>query len=367
MKTIKLLLIFCFLVSNISAKDIGHEALCINEIKKQKPNLEIVKKECLQTAKIYENIKWYGGAGLFYLYSHNNDKNIENYHNFEIEDMFVATIALSYVIKGDFAQAKKIYLIYLKEEEMPLSDKFIQDYFDILFRLYPHHQNNLKRGLALWTEIYKPLKKINTIYPKYEQAIKIKNYKKAIKYLDQIINIQSKSNLDLQKKITKNLNTKKSLYESLAYQYNLQAMEYNHKNDYKTALLFFNKSLEVYQDRLDDNLTIVATLYSNIGYTYQEQKDLKNAIKYYKKSLKLNNKIPTPNYNIIAKMNYYIGLMYKEEKEYENALKYLKKSLTIKEKILGKEHKSTKRVYSHIGIIYHLLGEDKKALEYYKK
>ncbi|CAF1182044.1 unnamed protein product [Adineta steineri] len=85
------------------------------------------------------------------------------------------------------------------------------------------------------------------------------DYKKAICYYKQVLEIQRKS--------------LPSNHPSLATSYNNIGMMYNNMGDCSKALSFYEKYLEICQETLPSNHLSVATLYSNVGNVYYNMKD----------------------------------------------------------------------------------------------
>ena len=100
------------------------QKLCNAEIKKDKPNMQVVKKECIETAKYYENKKEYGSASWYYLLGGDYDRNINIIKTkLKTESFSIAKIAHSYVLKGDLENAKKLYIEFLKNHSIYMSGR----------------------------------------------------------------------------------------------------------------------------------------------------------------------------------------------------------------------------------------------------
>jgi hypothetical protein len=83
--------------------------ICNKEIRKNNPNLELIKKECLITAKEYEKKDNLSDASWYHLLSGDVDYYIKNIENGSITDK-ASKIAYAYVLKGDLNKAKNILL-----------------------------------------------------------------------------------------------------------------------------------------------------------------------------------------------------------------------------------------------------------------
>ncbi len=233
MKTIlKTIIIFNLLVASLQAKENEARKLCDSEIKKETINKAVVKEQCLKTAKFYEDKKEFGTASWYYLLGGDNDKNIKDIKN-KIKNSFVANIAHSYILKQNIPNAKELYTKFLQIATISWADEATHDDYKLLFKLYPNQKEKLNKGLKLWNDIYKPLLKVNTLYPKYEKARKDKKYKEAIKYISKVIQLQQISNLQNNLLIADN-------------EYNLGVV-YNYNKQYKKSLDILHKVESIYE------------------------------------------------------------------------------------------------------------------------
>ncbi|CAF4451144.1 unnamed protein product [Rotaria socialis] len=166
--------------------------------------------------------------------------------------------------------------------------------------------------------------------------------------------------------------------------YNLLGWVKRDQGQYKEAVLFYGKSLEIYQKPLPDDHLSLGTMCSNIGQVYYMMSDYSKALEYYEKLLKIREKaLPPTHLNLTdtylnfsacyenwATMQQHLswyGSVYRDLKEYSKALDYFEKCLTIVRKTLPENHPDFGLTYSNIGDIHHLMGDYEKALAFHRK
>ena len=146
---------------------------------------------------------------------------------------------------------------------------------------------------------------------------------------------------------------------------------YYSDKDYKTALKFYNKVYEIYNNllhyvdteekkvRLNNRF---AGYYGNVANIYAEQDMYNEAIDYYQKSLNISKKYN----NIIGIERCYINLgnVYLYASKYSQSLDYYLKAIKIAETLSDKKIISLCNM--NIGNIQNYLGSYDLALQYYK-
>ena len=165
-------------------------------------------------------------------------------------------------------------------------------------------------------------------------------------------------------------NEAKGKNANLATSYNNIGSVYDGQGEYKKALEYYLKSLDIYKSVYgEDNHPSVATSYNNIGLVYKNQGEYKNALEYYLKSLDIHKSVyGEDNHPSVATSYHNIGVVYKNQGEYKKALEYYLKSLDIYKSVYGGDnHPSVATSYHNLGNVYQDQGEYKKALEYYLK
>ncbi|WP_299435011.1 CHAT domain-containing protein [uncultured Aquimarina sp.] len=143
-------------------------------------------------------------------------------------------------------------------------------------------------------------------------------------------------------------------------------LNYNNK-DYKKAIIYGHKALEIQKEYIDSIPELVNKTYNNLAYFYYYSGDETNAIKTFKKLIKQKHK---DKYSIKA---YTVGLanLFIERGDYYKLLDYLQEAEHIIEKqndtVLNKEMYS---VYLSFSRVYFQTGKREnyqKAIEYLKK
>ena len=140
-----------------------------------------------------------------------------------------------------------------------------------------------------------------------------------------------------------------------------------HQGDYKKAVEYFEKALDIDQKTLLPNHRDLAISYSNIGALYMSLGEYPKAFAYYEKVLDIDEKTLPENHITLAPSYNNIGLIYKNMGEYSKALLYYEKAFEIWQKTLPANHPNLSTSYNNIGEVYTNMGEHSKALRYYEK
>jgi CHAT domain-containing protein len=151
-----------------------------------------------------------------------------------------------------------------------------------------------------------------------------------------------------------------SAYYELGISYYYQA-----KND--SALLYWKKTLEIRKELLGEKHTSVAKGYNNIGIVYDEKNEYDLALQSYFKSLEINKELLGEKNTDVAMTYNNIGNVHAAKNEYDLALQYYFKSLDIKKELLDEKHTAVAMNYNNIGNVYAENSEYDLALQYYFK
>lgn len=374
-----ILLISTFLSTQAFAKTNSAKELCDAEVEKDKPNMQIVKKECLITAKEYEAKKEFGTASWYYLLSDKSSYSIKNIESKVKKYFGFSNIAHSYILQNNLAKAKENYTKFLKNSEIPWANSSIKDDYKLLFKLYPNKKELLNKGLAMWKEIYKPLEDIDRLYSKYKKAREDKNYKEAIGHIKKIIKIQKKSKLQHQILIANNTLLLANLY-NLDKQYlkslkNLKSIENLYKNKkyykvilneiincyvnlkkYDSAIKYSKKRIDIFSSyqtwKMMKFYSELSNLYSKINNEAKSRKWSKEEEKLYDFLSRKHEDKDCLN-NIYDEKCYFVGLniykygekkadKYKELNQYKKALIWYRK---LRNYNFFEKLKKYKRVY----------------------
>ena len=153
---------------------------------------------------------------------------------------------------------------------------------------------------------------------------------------------------------------------------------WNHLGEYRIALAYNQKAVEIGEKALPDDHPDLAIYYNNLGSTYGNLGNHNNARIYKEKALEIRQKILPENHPDLAVLYNNIGVTYNAlgrinltRRNHEEAMKYLKESLKYHQsalelwkKILPKEHSYLATCYNNLGNTYGHLGDHIKALEY---
>lgn len=154
---------------------------------------------------------------------------------------------------------------------------------------------------------------------------------------------------------------KSAFLKSLASSYNNVGFLYSETGDFKKALEWYHKSLEINKEIQDKHG--IATIINNIGYLHYHQNDYSTALTYYFKSLKLMREIG--NKDGIGFTLKGIGTVYQHQGDFSKALEYYFQSLKVREEIGDKLGLSF--IYNNIGYIHEEQENYSEALEAYEK
>lgn len=149
--------------------------------------------------------------------------------------------------------------------------------------------------------------------------------------------------------------------------YNLGKYHALKHSDYKTALGFFQKTLQIRLAILPKNHPLIANTYSNLTWIYQLMREYDKAMQYEQKALDLRSEIFGENHHSIATSYYNIGTTHFYLQEYDTALQFYNKSLNIRKKVLNRNHIDMGNTLLSIGLVYDKKEEYDKALVYFKK
>ncbi|CAF5154463.1 unnamed protein product, partial [Rotaria sp. Silwood1] len=131
----------------------------------------------------------------------------------------------------------------------------------------------------------------------------------------------------------------------------------------------FSQAEELYAPQLDatdeKNGRNHAHLNNQLGYIYSQKDDYKTALSYYEKTLKVELEFLPPDdsslavtYNNIATVQNLMGY-------YSSALSSYEKALEIEDKSLPPDHSTLATTYSNIGLVHKTLADFKSALSFY--
>jgi tetratricopeptide (TPR) repeat protein len=179
------------------------------------------------------------------------------------------------------------------------------------------------------------------------------NYKKAIEYFRKSLEIRQK--------------TLPPNHPDLATSYNNIGSVYEKLGEYSKTLPFYEKTLEIFQKTLPPNHHSLATSYNNIGLVYDNMGEYSKALSFYEKAFEIRQKTLPPNHPDLATFYNNIGSVYENMGEYSKTLSFYEKTLEIRQKTLPLNHPSLATSYNNIAGVYDNMGEYSKAFSFYEK
>ncbi|CAF1648639.1 unnamed protein product [Adineta ricciae] len=179
------------------------------------------------------------------------------------------------------------------------------------------------------------------------------DYKMAIEYYEKALEIDKKA--------------LPSNHPDLAQSYNNIGAVYYNMAEYSKALSFYEKALGIREKTLPSNHPDLATSYNCIGTVYTNMGEYSKALSFYEKALGIREKTLPSNHPSLATSYNNIGLVYMNMGEYSKALSFYEKALEIREKTLPSNHPNLATSYNNIGSVYYNMGEYSKALTYFER
>jgi tetratricopeptide (TPR) repeat protein len=141
----------------------------------------------------------------------------------------------------------------------------------------------------------------------------------------------------------------------------------NHEGEYREALRFYEKSIEIKQKILPPNHPDLAITYSNISSVYEKMSEYSKALSCHEKAVVIRQQSLPPNHPDLAASYSNISLVYANMGDYSKALSFDEKALEIQQKSLPPNHPDLAITYNNIGLVYEKMSEYSKALSYHEK
>jgi hypothetical protein len=110
------------------------------------------------------------------------------------------------------------------------------------------------------------------------------------------------------------------------------------QGEYKEAIIFLTKSLEIFQKTMPPYHPTLASCYTNMGVAYSGMGEYSKALLSYKKALKIRQQTLCPNHPSLATSYNGIGAMYCKLDEYSKALPFFECALDIGQRSLPSNH-----------------------------
>ncbi|CAM4904932.1 unnamed protein product [Rotaria socialis] len=139
------------------------------------------------------------------------------------------------------------------------------------------------------------------------------------------------------------------------------------KGHHQKALYCLEKSLNILDNNYHDACQLKATVTNGIGLLYRDKKEYKSALEYFNRALDMYKRLLPEQYPDIASCLGNIGLVYEDLLDYDQALVYYHRAFEMDKNILPCAHPNLINDFNRIIDIYKKTGEDDNALEYCQK
>jgi tetratricopeptide (TPR) repeat protein len=149
--------------------------------------------------------------------------------------------------------------------------------------------------------------------------------------------------------------------------YNGLGLDKQSQGEYKEAIAFFEKSLEIYKKILSPNHLNLATSYNNIGMAYKNMGGYPKALLYLEKALKIQQQSLSSNHPNLAASYSNIGSVHHNMSDYPKALSYYEKALEIRQQSLPPNHPELGASFNNIGMVYENMKDYSKARSFYER
>jgi tetratricopeptide (TPR) repeat protein len=123
-----------------------------------------------------------------------------------------------------------------------------------------------------------------------------------------------------------------------AYYYNELGNTKLNQGEYKEALDFYEKTVQIQEKALPPNHSHLAISYNNIGSVYRSMGEYSKALSSFERSLEIRKVALPPNHPDLAISYNNIGLAYDSMGEYSKALSNFQQALDIREQVLPPTH-----------------------------
>jgi tetratricopeptide (TPR) repeat protein len=153
----------------------------------------------------------------------------------------------------------------------------------------------------------------------------------------------------------------------LALIYNNVGFVHSNMGDYSSALSFYQKALQILEKQIPPNHSQLALIYNNIGGVHNSMEDYSSALSFYQKTLEIMEKILPFNHPHLAQIYNNIGTLHERMGHYSSALAFVQKAIVIREKFLPPNHPDLAETYNNIGKLHDNLGDYLNALSFHQK
>ena len=139
------------------------------------------------------------------------------------------------------------------------------------------------------------------------------------------------------------------------------------RGSYDQAMDYLNRALELGQDLWGEEHPELARSYHTIGIIHYLKGHFERALSFYEKALAIRLTAFSAQHPDVAESYYRIGLIHSRNNQYDEALSYYEKVLTIRLAIFGDNHPKVAHIYDNLGILYRHMGDLEQASFFYDK
>jgi tetratricopeptide (TPR) repeat protein len=199
--------------------------------------------------------------------------------------------------------------------------------------------------LSYLGEIYRNLGQFNIAHQYYQQTKQENNI--GLCYIYQRMFPQALSHLKKDKESIPYINL--GIYHQL-------------QKEYSTALIFFDKALELVKNHPLDT----AMIHSYIGLLHCDQRQWLLSLKHYEQALDIyKHHLSTNNHPTIALIHDGLGTLYLNKGEYRAAQRQFQRCLELQLRVLPSEHPDIAGTYNNLGGVFNEMGQYEQALLYH--
>ncbi len=363
------------------------EKLCQDESKKSHPDRVHLQEYCIKAAEHYKKEKSVYKATLYYLLAGEYEKNLNAIQTIPDSSTAYSNIAHSYILNGNIKQAKKHYTLFLKNTSISWAGRKIERDYKLLNKLYPEHKKNLQQGIKTWYEIYTPF---GDLYTKYKKSLKSKQYKDAIDYLSQLIEIQKdfqkKENMSiveneyelgklysLDRQYTKSLDILfriKSIYKEknpidFGHLLSLIAFNYEKLENNEQAEIYYKKALSIQKSIFGDDHIYTAKAYKNLSNLLKLRGKVSEAKVHSKKAMKSEKTFSDKDIEAV-KNSAKLAVFHYKKGNLSTAISFYQVALDIIKRTPYSPYREgikTASIYYNLALLYLEIGDDSKALD----
>lgn len=141
---------------------------------------------------------------------------------------------------------------------------------------------------------------------------------------------------------------------------------YKDKNDIRSAVIYYRKSLKIYIKLFGISNKQVALLYNNLGFVYNENRRIKSAYKCYSLSNKIYLNLCGKDSIEAASSFHNLGIFYYSNKKYNCSVKFFNRSISILSKLKGHNVFLSQR-FKMLALAFLKLNKYNSAIQYIEK